>query len=96
MHFVGGTECKPTGVPESDWYSSDGTFNYDAAYGHACAGQKDVSWRFPLGFQMVFAWILFVGVSSCSPSIFPVDSNGLLIQYRRRCSFCLPLPGGSP
>lgn len=70
MHFVGGTECKPYGVPESDWYTSDGTFNYDAAYGHECSGQKDVSWRFPLAFQMVFAWILFVGVSippACKP-----------------------------
>ena len=62
MHFVGGTHCKPAGVPESDWYLSDGTFNYNAAHGHACTGEKAVSWRFPLAFQLLFAWILFFGM----------------------------------
>lgn len=61
FHFIGGTECKPYNVPEADWYI-DGDFNYEAAHGHLCSGQKDIDWRFPIAFQMVFAWILFVGM----------------------------------
>lgn len=62
FHFIGGTECRPYNVPASDWYLADGSFNYEAAHGHLCAGQKDISWRFPLAFQMLFAWILFAGL----------------------------------
>ncbi|KAF2650313.1 sugar transporter [Lophiostoma macrostomum CBS 122681] len=62
MHFVGGTHCKPSGVPESEWTNADGTFNYNAAHGHACTGEKEVAWRFPLAFQLVFAWVLFFGM----------------------------------
>lgn len=62
FHFIGGTECRPYNVPESEWYTADGTFNYDAAHGHLCSGQKDIDWRFPIAFQMIFAWILFVGM----------------------------------
>lgn len=61
FHFIGGTECKPYNVPEADWYI-DGDFNYAAANGHLCSGQKDIDWRFPIAFQMLFAWILFVGM----------------------------------
>lgn len=62
MHFVGGSECKPYGVPESDWYLPDGSFNYNAAHGHLCSGEKDISWRFPLALQLIFAWTLFIGM----------------------------------
>ncbi|KAF2119197.1 hypothetical protein BDV96DRAFT_676068 [Lophiotrema nucula] len=62
MHFVGGTKCRPAGVPKSEWYPSDGTFNAAAAHGHACTGEKSVSWRFPLALQLLFAWILFFGM----------------------------------
>lgn len=61
MHFVSGTKCKPYNVPEDEWYI-DGAFNYDAAHGHLCSGQKEISWRFPLALQIVFAWTLFVGM----------------------------------
>ncbi|ROW05798.1 hypothetical protein VMCG_05204 [Cytospora schulzeri] len=61
MHFVGGTGCKPYNVPQDEWYI-DGTFNYEAAHGHLCSGQKDIAWRFPLALQLVFAWTLFVGM----------------------------------
>lgn len=62
MHFVGGTECRPEGVPESQWYTADHTFNYTAAAGHKCLGEKSVAWRFPLALQLLPAWILFVGM----------------------------------
>jgi MFS family permease len=62
MHFVGGSKCKPYGVPESDWYLPDGSFNYNVAHGHLCSGEKDISWRFPLALQLIFAWTLFVGM----------------------------------
>jgi MFS family permease len=75
MHFVGGTECQPYNVPQSDWYDAAGDFNYDEAHGHLCAGQKDVSWRFPLAFQLVFAWTLFVGVR--------ISPHGLLFLLSR-------------
>ncbi|KAF3767942.1 putative sugar transporter [Cryphonectria parasitica EP155] len=61
FQFIGGSECKPYNVPEDQWYI-DGSFNYEAAHGHLCSGQKDIAWRFPIAFQMVFAWILFVGM----------------------------------
>ncbi|KAH8673395.1 sugar transporter [Xylariales sp. PMI_506] len=77
MHFVGGSTCQPIGVPESEWYLSDGTFNYNAAYGHKCAGQKDVAWRFPLAFQLVFAWILFVGMF-----FLPASPRWLAMKHR--------------
>jgi hypothetical protein len=62
MHFVNKSTCDPAGVPESDWYTSDGDFNYDAAHGHSCTGEKAVAWRFPLALQLLFAWILFFGM----------------------------------
>lgn len=58
---IGGTQCKPYNVPEDEWMV-DGTFNYEAAHGHLCSGQKDIDWRFPIAFQIIFAWILFVGM----------------------------------
>lgn len=36
---IGSTKCKPYNVPEDQWYI-DGAFNYEAAHGHLCSGQK--------------------------------------------------------
>lgn len=62
LHFVGGSNCDPAGVP-NDGFESDGTtFNATLASGHTCLGEKSVSWRVPLALQLIPAWILFFGM----------------------------------
>jgi hypothetical protein len=61
MHFVGGTHCDPAGVANNG-LTADGTFDYNAAHGHTCLGEKAISWRLPLALQLIPAWILFFGM----------------------------------
>lgn len=76
MHFVGGTSCNPAGVSESVAYP-DGNFDYYAAHGHTCTGEKSVSWRFPLALQLVPAWILFFGMF-----FLPFSPRWLMMKHR--------------
>ncbi|KAH0041131.1 sugar transporter, partial [Aureobasidium melanogenum] len=62
MHFAGGTHCNPAGVPHDVAYPGDGKFDFDAAHGHSCTGEKAISWRVPLAIQLVPAWVLFFGM----------------------------------
>ncbi|KAG9658835.1 sugar transporter, partial [Aureobasidium melanogenum] len=62
MHFAGGTHCNPAGVPHDVAYPSDGKFDFNAAHGHTCTGEKAISWRVPLAIQLVPAWVLFFGM----------------------------------
>ncbi|PYI32117.1 sugar transporter [Aspergillus indologenus CBS 114.80] len=75
MQYVGGVKCNPEGV--TDPYLSDGTFNYNAAHGHTCLGQKAIAWRFPLALQILFAWILFFGMF-----FFPFSPRWLMSKHR--------------
>lgn len=76
MHFVGGKDCNPEGIPHSQQYT-DGAFNYTLAHGHKCLGEKDVSWRFPLALQLLPAWILFVGMF-----FLPFSPRWLMMKHR--------------
>lgn len=75
FHFVGGVTCNPEGVANP--YLPDGTFNYNAAHGHTCLGQKSVSWRVPLAIQIIPAWILFFGMF-----FFPYSPRWLANKHR--------------
>lgn len=59
MHFVGGSHCDPSGF-NSNPTTKDDTFDFHAAHGHTCTGEKSVSWRVPLALQLIPAWILFL------------------------------------
>jgi sugar porter (SP) family MFS transporter len=61
MHFVGGSNCNPAGVANGGMLADD-TFDYNAAHGHTCLGEKAISWRLPLALQLIPAWILFFGM----------------------------------
>jgi MFS family permease len=46
MHFVGGSDCRPAGLPNNGMLS-DGTFDWTDAHGRTCFGEKTISWRLP-------------------------------------------------
>ncbi|OJJ98843.1 hypothetical protein ASPACDRAFT_121570 [Aspergillus aculeatus ATCC 16872] len=75
MQYVGGVKCNPEGVENP--YLADGTFDYNAAHGHTCLGQKPLAWRFPLALQILFAWILFFGMF-----FFPFSPRWLMSKHR--------------
>ncbi|PYH44565.1 sugar porter family MFS transporter [Aspergillus saccharolyticus JOP 1030-1] len=75
MQYVGGNKCNPEGV--ADPYLADGSFNYKAAHGHTCLGQKAIAWRFPLALQILFAWILLFGMF-----FFPFSPRWLMSKHR--------------
>ena len=75
MQYVGGVKCNPEGVENP--YLADGTFDYNAAHGHTCMGQKPLAWRFPLALQILFAWILFFGMF-----FFPFSPRWLMSKHR--------------
>lgn len=58
MHFVGGSDCNPAGVPNNGFepFPLNTTFDAFAAHGHTCLGEKAVSWRVPLALQLIPAW----------------------------------------
>jgi len=75
MHFVGGSNCDPAGVPNP--YDAKGNFLPYAAHGHTCTGEKPVSWRVPLALQLIPAWILFFGMF-----FLPFSPRWLMIKHR--------------
>ena len=77
MHFVGGTDCNPQGIPHDQQFDSKGAFNYTLAQGHPCTGEKDVAWRFPLALQLLPAWILFIGMF-----FLPFSPRWLMMKHR--------------
>ncbi|KAF8855486.1 sugar transporter [Acephala macrosclerotiorum] len=76
MHFVGGSDCNPAGVANGGMLA-DGTFNYTAAHGHTCLGEKTISWRLPLALQLIPAWILFFGMF-----FLPFSPRWLMMKHR--------------
>jgi MFS family permease len=77
LHFVGGSNCDPAGVP-NDGFNADGiTFNYTLAHGHTCLGEKAISWRLPLALQLIPAWILFFGMF-----FLPFSPRWLMMKHR--------------
>ena len=75
MHFAGGTHCNPAGV--SDPFTKTGTFDASLAHGHTCLGEKSISWRVPLGLQLIPAWILFFGMF-----FLPFSPRWLMMKHR--------------
>ncbi|RAL06698.1 sugar porter family MFS transporter [Aspergillus homomorphus CBS 101889] len=75
MQYVGGTTCNPEGVENP--YLADGTFDYNAAHGHTCMGQKPLAWRLPLALQILFAWTLLFGMF-----FFPFSPRWLMSKHR--------------
>ncbi|KAJ5241287.1 Major facilitator superfamily domain general substrate transporter [Penicillium citrinum] len=75
MQYVGGTTCRPEGI--SNPYLPDGTYNVAQNHGHTCLGQKTISWRLPLGLQIIPAWILFFGMF-----FFPFSPRWLMMKHR--------------
>jgi MFS family permease len=94
MHFVGGSDCNPAGVPNNG-YVTDGTtssFSPSLAHGHTCLGEKAVSWRVPLALQLIPAWILFFGMFFL-PFSPRVSITGLFfLSPGRECSSMLIYP----
>ena len=76
LHFVGGSDCRPDGVPNNG-YDSDGNFLENLAHGHTCLGEKTISWRLPLGLQLIPAWILFFGMF-----FLPFSPRWLMMKHR--------------
>jgi MFS family permease len=76
MHFVGGSDCLPAGVPNNG-YLPDGTFNWNAAHDTTCLGEKTISWRLPLALQLIPAWILFFGMF-----FLPFSPRWLMMKHR--------------
>jgi MFS family permease len=76
MHFVGGSDCNPAGVPNGA-INLDGTFNATLAHGHTCLGESPVSWRVPLALQLIPAWILFFGMF-----FLPFSPRWLMMKHR--------------
>ena len=69
MHFVGGSNCNPQGVP--------GAFDAATAHGHHCLGETQAAWRVPLALQLIPAWILFVGMF-----FLPFTPRWLMMKHR--------------
>ncbi|MCJ1301208.1 hypothetical protein MMC08_004007 [Hypocenomyce scalaris] len=69
LHFVGGSNCRPEGVP--------GPFNPATAHGHHCLGETQAAWRVPLALQLIPAWILFVGMF-----FLPFTPRWLMMKHR--------------
>lgn len=76
MHFVGGSNCDPAGVPNNG-YGSDGKFSPSLAHGHNCTGEEAISWRVPLALQLIPAWILFFGMF-----FLPFSPRWLMMKHR--------------
>ncbi|KIM95172.1 hypothetical protein OIDMADRAFT_148842 [Oidiodendron maius Zn] len=76
LHFVGGSDCRPDGVPNNG-YDSEGNFLENLAHGHTCLGEKTISWRLPLGLQLIPAWILFFGMF-----FLPFSPRWLMMKHR--------------
>jgi sugar porter (SP) family MFS transporter len=76
MHFSGGSNCNPAGVPNNG-YNSDGAFVPSLAHGHTCLGEKAISWRIPLALQLIPAWILFFGMF-----FLPFSPRWLMMKHR--------------
>ncbi|TVY13864.1 Sugar transport protein 7 [Lachnellula arida] len=76
MHFVGGSNCDPAGVPNHG-YGSDGKFSPSLAHGHNCTGEEAISWRVPLALQLIPAWILFFGMF-----FLPFSPRWLMMKHR--------------
>jgi MFS family permease len=76
LHFAGGSDCKPAGVPNGAM-ASDGTFLENLAHGHTCLGEKSISWRLPLALQLIPAWILFFGMF-----FLPFSPRWLMMKHR--------------
>lgn len=72
MHFVGGSNCNPAGVP-----NGTSSFSASLAHGHTCLGEKAVSWRVPLALQLIPAWILFFGMF-----FLPFSPRWLMMKHR--------------
>ncbi|KAE8452949.1 hypothetical protein EG329_012136 [Mollisiaceae sp. DMI_Dod_QoI] len=76
LHFAGGSDCRPAGVPNNG-INPDGTFDWNAAHGHTCLGEKAISWRIPLALQLIPAWILFFGMF-----FLPFSPRWLMMKHR--------------
>lgn len=76
MHFVGGSDCLPAGLPNNG-YLPDGTFDWNAAHKTTCLGEKTISWRLPLALQLIPAWILFFGMF-----FLPFSPRWLMMKHR--------------
>ncbi|TVY47770.1 MFS glucose transporter [Lachnellula occidentalis] len=83
MHFVGGSDCDPAGVPNNGYVSTtsaSGTtsaFSPSLAHGHTCTGEEAISWRVPLALQLIPAWILFFGMF-----FLPFSPRWLMMKHR--------------
>ena len=77
MHFVGGSDCNPAGVPNHGYEADGTTFNATLAHSHSCLGEKAVSWRVPLALQLIPAWILFFGMF-----FLPFSPRWLMMKHR--------------
>ncbi|TVY85164.1 MFS glucose transporter mfs1 [Lachnellula suecica] len=77
MHFAGGSDCDPAGVPNNGFNPTTGDFDYTLAHGHTCLGEKAVSWRVPLALQLIPAWILFFGMF-----FLPFSPRWLMMKHR--------------
>jgi MFS family permease len=76
LHFVGGSDCRPDGVPNNG-LDANGNFLENLAHGHTCLGEKTISWRLPLGLQLIPAWILFFGMF-----FLPFSPRWLMMKHR--------------
>ncbi|KAK5117509.1 hypothetical protein LTR85_008894 [Meristemomyces frigidus] len=78
MHFVGGTHCDPAGFNGDPMTTGTSpTFDYNAAHGHTCLGEKAISWRVPIALQLIPAWILFFGMF-----FLPFSPRWLMMKHR--------------
>jgi MFS family permease len=81
LHFVGGSNCDPAGVPNDGFTVGTPTvpsvFNETLAHGHTCLGEKTISWRLPLALQLIPAWILFFGMF-----FLPFSPRWLMMKHR--------------
>ncbi|KAI9763034.1 MAG: hypothetical protein M4579_000097 [Chaenotheca gracillima] len=75
LHFAGGSSCNPEGI--SNPYDDMGAFNAAQNSGHACLGEKSISWRVPLALQLIPAWILFFGMF-----FLPFSPRWLMLKHR--------------
>ena len=79
LQFVGGNHCDPAGFKgdPTTGPADDPTFNFNAAHGHTCQGQKPIAWRLPLALQLIPAWILFFGMF-----FLPFSPRWLMMKHR--------------
>ena len=77
LHFVGGSHCDPAGFKTDPMTGKPLSFDFNAAHGHTCMGEKAISWRLPLALQLIPAWILFFGMF-----FLPFSPRWLMMKHR--------------